>query len=269
MPKGQSRAKDEVPTSEGSDSSSPERIPYDDSDYYTALVEDNQASIADQLPHFRDMAVSTPRRRRKSSVTAEKGEPTRKPPVYYLPPELLIAIFSRLTNPAHLQACMAVSKVWASCAVDLLWHRPYITKWHSLHRLVAAIRQELPTFAYAKLIRRLNLTFLAENISDGTLASLQGCVRLERLTLTNCKKLTDSGLANIIPNNPGLLALDLSSLESITDHTLNMISTHCKRLQGLNLAGCSLITDSSLIPVSQNCRQLKRVRGPSFLYHFI
>jgi len=134
-----------------------------------------------------------------------------------------------------------------------------VAKWEQFHNVVETLRTEDATFDYARLIKRLNLTFLAKQISDGTVKSLSMCGRLERLTLTNCRDLTDSGLGNLIPNNPGLLALDLSNLFELTDRTINAIAENCTRLQGLNIAGCNKVTDSSLVNLSKNCKLLKRV----------
>ena len=262
--RGQSR----TPTSDGSSSSSPERPAYgDDSDDFTTIGGDERnISIADQLPNFRNMAVSStsptraqPRKSGELTLRPNTTADPKLPPVYRLPPEILIHIFSKIISPTDLRNCLLVNRKWAACSVELLWHRPYVTKWSSFEKVVKAIQSQNPTFSYSRLIRRLNLTFLAKEISDGTLSSLSVCERLERLTLTNCKELTDSGLDNLIPNNPGILALDLSSLCQLTDRTLDSVASSCPRLQGLNIAGCHKITNASLISLSLRCKQLKRV----------
>lgn len=269
-----------TPASDGSSSSSPERVlyPVDDLDDFTLVNgDDSNASVSEPIPNFRNMAVSVSptsisSRSRKSlswgdskGFSGEKTQPEEIIPVNRLPNELLILIFSKLSHPTDLRNCMLVSKNWASCSVELLWHRPYAAKWSQFTSVVSTLRAKNPTFDYARLIRRLNLTFLAENINDGTLACLSMCRRLERLTLTNCRNLTDSGLENLIPNNPGLLALDLSNLSHLTDDTINTIAIRCLRLQGLNIAGCNKVTNASLINLSQNCKLLKRVRFSVFI----
>ena len=115
-------------------------------------------------------------------------------------------------------------------------------------------------FSYSDLIRRLNLSALMDDVSDGTVLPFTQCKRIERLTLTNCSKLTDKGVSDLVENNSHLQALDVSELDSLTDHTLYTISQNCPRLQGLNITGCFKVTDDSLVVVSENCRQLKRVR---------
>ncbi|KAF8418227.1 hypothetical protein EV426DRAFT_681186 [Tirmania nivea] len=272
MTKG--RGQPRTPTSDGSSSSSPERAPYpgdDSDDFMLANGDESNTSITEPIPNFRNMAVSTSpastslRARRTSSRGELRGFCGGKiavemSPMDQLPNELLILIFSKLTHPTDLRNCMLVCTKWASCAVDQLWHRPYVAKWEQFRSVVETLHSENATFEYARLIKRLNLTFLAKQISDGTVASLSMCGRLERLTLTNCRDLTDSGLDNLIPNNPGLLALDLSNLFELTDRTINAISENCTRLQGLNIAGCNKVTDSSLVNLSKNCKLLKRLK---------
>lgn len=273
------RGQPRTPTSDGSSSSSPERVPYpgDDSDDSTLLNTDySNASITEPIPNFRNMAVSTsptctssrapsssrvPKPTSRVDLKAALGgiDIFQVSPIEQLPNELLILIFSKLNHPSDLRHCLLVCTKWASCAVDQLWHRPYVTKWPQFENVVKTLQRTDATFDYARLIKRLNLSFLAREISDGTLASLSMCGRLERLTLTNCSDLTDSGLNNLIPNNPGLLALDLSSLYQLTDRTINTIAENCTRLQGLNIAKCKRVTNSSLVKLSQNCKLLKRV----------
>ena len=264
-----------TPASDESSSSSPERVLYpgdDLDDFALANGEDCNTSVSEPIPNFRNMAVSmsptTISSRARKSLSwgdakgfgGEKTEPEKIIPVNRLPNELLILIFSKLSHPTDLRNCMLVSKNWASCSVELLWHRPYAAKWSQFTNVVRTLMEKSPTFDYARLIRRLNLTFLAKDISDGTLESLSMCRRLERLTLTSCKELTDFGLKYLIPNNPGLLALDLSNLSQLTDDTINTIGMRCLRLQGLNIAGCNKVTNASLLNLSQRCKLLKRVR---------
>lgn len=234
-------------TSESSSSTSPERAGYDDTDFFMAQANDSQSSIG--ISTFRDMTVSP-------SLEREY----RLSPVSRLPPELLITIFSKLgSSTTDLKNCMLVSKTWARNSVDLLWHRPLCNDWKHLLNVVASVRKPDAFFAYYDLVKRLNLSQIHDQISDGTVQPFINCKRIERLTLTNCKRLTDSGVSALIKGNRSLLALDISFLESITDHTLLVVAENCVRLQGLNITGCFRVTDDSLVPVSENCRHVKRV----------
>ncbi|KAI9684214.1 MAG: SCF ubiquitin ligase complex subunit [Trizodia sp. TS-e1964] len=232
------------PTSESSSASSPERAAYDDTDFSTYQANDSQSSIG--VPTFRDMAVSE--------------EEICRSPISRLPAELLIAIFAKLSAPMDLRSSMLVSKTWARNCVDLLWHRPSCNSWKNLMSVVHSLRKADAYFAYHDLVKRLNLSSLANEVSDGTVHPLAGCKRVERLTLTGCVKLTDSGVIALLNGNNHILALDISGLESITDNTLFTIANNCKRVQGLNITGCKLVTDASLTAVSENCRQIKRLK---------
>ncbi|KAG9515350.1 RNI-like protein, partial [Aureobasidium melanogenum] len=185
-------------------------------------------------------------------------ERCRLSPVYRLPAELLIAIFGRLASTKDLMSCMLVSKDWARNSVALLWHRPQTNNWASIHSVVKSIRKTDRFFAYQDLVKRLNLSTLASQVSDGTLMGLTACKRIERLTLTNCAKLTDLSLSTLIHGNRSLIALDVTQLDQLTDRTLELVARNCVRLQGLNMTGCRRLTDQSLVQVAQNCRQLKR-----------
>lgn len=88
---------------------------------------------------------------------------------------------------------------------------------------------------------------------------LSVCKRVERLTLTHCTKLTDTGVMALVEGNRNILALDFAGLDSITDHTLLAVADNCPRLQGLNITACRQVTDKSLCAISENCKALKRV----------
>jgi F-box and leucine-rich repeat protein GRR1 len=186
-------------------------------------------------------------------------------PVSRLPPEILITVFSKLGSTSDLKNCMLVSKTWARNSVDLLWHRPLCNTWKNLLSVVHSIRKHDSYFAYYDLVKRLNLSSFGDDVSDGTIVPLSGCKRVERLTLTNCTKLTDQGVNAVVQGNSSLLALDISGLKEITDGALLMVAANCRRLQGLNVSGCRKVTDLSLMAVAENCRSLKRVRFPTFL----
>jgi F-box and leucine-rich repeat protein GRR1 len=237
-----------VPGGESSDSSSgPEQTLDEDADMMMN-ADDSNTSIGD-LVGFKRMTVSP-----SSGVRLKPYSP-----IYTLPPELLIAIFRKLSSPVDWRNTMLVSRQWASLAVELLWQRPYFCEFKNYQAMVMAIESKNAFFDYPQLIRRLNLTFIADKINNGSLIPLQKCTRLERVTLTNCTNLTDSPLKDILAANPRIQALDLSQLEGITDETLLTVAENCPRLQGLNLMGCKGITDASLIPLSKNRRILRRV----------
>jgi F-box and leucine-rich repeat protein GRR1 len=230
--------------SETSSSTSPDRTPDDDTDFFTALANDSQSSVG---------AIATSRDIRG------RNELYDLPPVGRLPPEILIAIFAKLSSPADMINCMLVCRGWAANCVGILWHRPSCSSWINMKSITATVGKGDSFFAYPDLIKRLNLSALMAEVSDGTVVPFAQCNRIERLTLTNCSKLTDKGVSDLVEGNRHLQALDVSDLRSLTDHTLYTVARNCPRLQGLNITNCIKVTDDSLIVVSENCRHVKRV----------
>ncbi|QSZ35417.1 hypothetical protein DSL72_008287 [Monilinia vaccinii-corymbosi] len=224
-----------------STSNSPARADYEESDFFTGN-NDSQSSIG--VPTFQDMAVT------ETCVSASNR----------LPAEVLINIFAKVNHPHDLLSCMRVSKKWARNSVDLLWHRPACSTFPKLGHICNTLTLENPYFAYRDFVKRINLAVLADRVSDGTVQPLSVCTRVERLTLTNCEGITDSGLTGLITDNSHLLALDISGDKQITGTSMFTLAEHCRRLQGLNISQCVKISSESMINVAENCRHLKRLK---------
>lgn len=244
-PQPPSRISSHAPSDSDDSASSPERTLDDDTDFFMAQANDSQSSIG--VTNLREMSMS---------IDLEQQH--RQSPISRLPPELLISIFVKLGSTADLRSCMLVSYNWAVHCVGVLWHRPQCNVWKNLINVTASLSKD-PFFPYHEMVRRLNLAALQDKVNDGTIQPFMQCKRIERLTLTNCSKLTDSGVAGLVEGNKHLQALDVTDIRSLTDHTLLTVATHCPRLQGLNVTNCSKITDESLVAVAENCRQIKRV----------
>ncbi|KAF2837740.1 RNI-like protein [Patellaria atrata CBS 101060] len=236
--------------SDSSASTSPERGADDDNDSFISQPNDSVSSL--------DASISE--EEMLDSVAREIAERNRVSPISRLPAELMIAIFARLGSPADLKTCMLVSKDWARNSVGLLWHRPQTNKWPNLQSVARAIRTQPGYFDYHRLVKRLNMSSLGAEVSDGTLYPFSDCKRIERLTLTNCTKVTDTGLIPLLEGNRSLLALDVTGLESITDKTMLAVARNSVRLQGLNITNCKKITDPSLEEVAKNCKYVKRLK---------
>ncbi|KAK2738187.1 SCF ubiquitin ligase complex subunit [Myotisia sp. PD_48] len=230
---------------ESSSSSSPERTVDEDNDFFMFDTNDSESSIG--VANFRDLRVDTD----KDAIL---------PPIYRLPPELLIAIFSKLSSPIDLLNCIKVSQIWAINCVGLLWLRPLCSTWEKLETIAKSIAQPDGYFPYHGLVKRLNLTALNAAVNDGTVASFIKCKRIERLTLTKCSNLTDEGVSGLVEGNRQLQALDVTELKSLTDRTLVVIANNCPRLQGLNVTGCAKLSDESLATLADSCRHLKRLK---------
>lgn len=223
----------------------------DDTDFFMLQANDSQSSIG--VGNLRDLHV-------------DPSHNAIRAPISRLPPELLIAIFAKLSSsPADMLSCMEVSHAWATHCVGILWHRPSCNTWDNLKRVAGSVTKPKSYFQYSAMIKRLNLSGLSSDINDGTILPFSSCKRIERLTLTSCRVLTDNGVSGLIEGNSYLQALDVSGVRSLTDHTLFVVARNCPRLQGLNITGCTEITDASLIALAQKCRQLKRVSFPQLL----
>lgn len=228
--------------SRSSSTDSPAPADNEESDFFLG-ANDSQSSLG--VVNFQDMQV----------------DDSCWPPVNRLPNEILISIFARLNSSSDLYHCMLVCKRWTRNAVDLLWHRPACNNWNSHQSICQTLALEHPFFNYRDFIKRLNLAALAEKVNDGSVSPLSVCTRVERLTLTNCRGLTDAGLVALVENNTSLLALDVSNDKNITETSVYVIAEHCKRLQGLNISGCENISNESMIALAESCRYLKRVRA--------
>lgn len=235
-----------LPSIEGSEVSSSPSTPgplnEDEGDFF--LVQHNESPLSSREGSQQPIVIRT----------------RPKYPIDFLPSELLIAILGKLSSPQDILRCMLVSRGWAICAVDLLWHRPLFTNQERLQNIAQSINKRDAYWNYSDMIRRLNLSNLTDKVSDGTLQSFAPCRRIERLTLTGCKELTDQGVKMLVEANRNLLALDVTGLAALTDVTIDALAQNCHRIQGLNVTGCLMISDDSLVLLADNCKYLKRVR---------
>ncbi|KAJ5894046.1 hypothetical protein N7495_005737 [Penicillium taxi] len=243
-PRPIARLSSEAP-SETSSSTSPERAVDDDTDFFMEQANDSESSIG--VANFRDPHV-------------DQSQNVALPPISRLPPELLIAIFSKIEETQDMFNCMQVCRSWAANCVAIMWHRPSCNKWRKLVNVASSVGKTDGLFTYADLIRRLNLSGLVKDVSDGTVVPFTQCKRIERLTLTNCSQISDKGVSDLVEGNRHLQALDVTDLQMLTDHTIYVLARNCPRLQGLNISNCNKITDESLLVLSQSCRHIKRLK---------
>lgn len=208
--------------------------------------------------------LESPLSSREGSQQPANTRQRPKYPIDNLPSELLILILAKLSSPQDLLNSLLVSRGWARCCVDLLWHRPLFSSWERLSIIAESIQREDAYWPYQDLIRRLNLSNLSQEISDGTLQPFIGCKRVERLTLTGCEKITDQGVIALVEGNKSLLALDVTGVGALTDLSIDALANNCTRLQGLNITGCRNVTDDSLVPLAEACKYLKRVWTSQF-----
>ncbi|KAI4864911.1 RNI-like protein [Hypoxylon rubiginosum] len=226
-----------------SSTNSPVPADNEESDFFH-VANDSQSSLG-VVPNLQDMQVT---------------DPECLPTVAALPSEILISIFSRITAPSELLNCMLTCKRWARNVVEILWHRPTCTSWQKHSAICTTLGLERPYFTYTDFVKRINLAGLADKVNDGSVMPLAVCTRVERLTLTNCQGLTDSGLIPLVRSNQHLLALDISGDINITESSVFVIAEKCHRLQGLNVSNCKQISNESMVQLAENCRYIKRLK---------
>ncbi|KAG0316368.1 SCF ubiquitin ligase complex subunit [Dissophora globulifera] len=177
-----------------------------------------------------------------------------------LPSELIVLIFKFLTAPNDLRSAILACKTWCSCGVSLLWSKPSLLTVSAADRMVRTIAIPNTIFPYADYIRRLNLSFLAVDVTDDMLAQFATCSRLERLLLAGSIQISDVALKQILVRCSGLYSLDLSEIPSVTDSLLESVAAQCPRLHTLYLGSCPAITDDSVVKLARSCPQLKRLK---------
>jgi F-box and leucine-rich repeat protein GRR1 len=237
-----SAADDTRDSRSSSSTNSPAPADNEESDFFL-VANDSQSSLG-VVPNLQDMQVT---------------DPECLPTVAALPSEILISIFSRISEPKELLNCMLTCKRWARNVVEILWHRPSCTTWEKHASICNTLGLEQPFFTYTDFIKRLNLAALAERVNDGSIMPLAVCTRVERLTLTNCHGLTDVGLTPLVKSSQNLLALDISGDNNITEASIVAIAENCRKLQGLNISACKQISNESLVQLAENCKFIKRV----------
>ena len=184
-------------------------------------------------------------------------------PITTLPLEILIHILRLLNNPTHLFNALLVCRTWCACSIEILWHRPSFpaaTPYVKFAHILGGLYPNTPTFHYSSYVRRLNFSNIHNWISDPYFLPVAKCNRLERLTLTGCKNLSDSSLEFVLESCKNVLALDLSGITKMSDKTLKVISKNCKKLQGMNLTDCDGVTDEGVSELARGCKHLRRVR---------
>jgi F-box-like len=185
-----------------------------------------------------------------------------------IPYEIIINIF-RFFEPFSVDNynCLFVCKSWTKCAVENVWFRPSLRNLPPFLKFTSMLTPNRKTpalFPYAQFVRRLNLMYIAKDITPRYFEMLEGCTQLERLTMGGAKQVPDPVIARIIPKFQRLLALDINKLD-LGDEGLCAVAESCRLLQGLNISHCTRVTDRSVMVVAENCHNLRRVSW--FLSH--
>lgn len=206
---------------------------------------------------------------RQLKDATDSNRPSKPSPS--IPSELILHIFKFLTNPHDLRSAILVCKLWCYCGMDLLWSRPALLSLDLVQKMCQTLSMEpsKTTFPYANFIRRLNFSFLAQDISDAELVQFHCCTRLERLLLPACSKTTEEGLMQILQAGHGLYTLDLTEIPTVTDEVIEYVAQQCPKLHTLYLTGCSALTDDSVVKLAASCTSLKRVSHHYYYYYYL
>ncbi|KAF7981644.1 hypothetical protein HWV62_32746 [Athelia sp. TMB] len=225
----------------------------------TSLSDDNEEDDANASTFFGTLVVS-PAQWSRQSRPAILPQFRSHSPMSNLPPEILIHILKHLHSPRDLYNALRVSHSWCECSVELLWHRPSLTKVPTLVKMMQVLSRRDQTFTYARFIRRLNFLFLGSDLTDSLFSRLAQCDRLERLTLVNCAAISEEPLARVLPRLSNLVAIDLTGVAECTDKAIVGLANAARRLQGINLAGCKKVSDVGIMALARNCPLLRRVK---------
>ncbi|KAF9949541.1 SCF ubiquitin ligase complex subunit [Mortierella alpina] len=177
-----------------------------------------------------------------------------------LPSEIILYMFKFLASAHDLRSAILVCKLWCSCGMDLLWSKPSLMTISVAEKMIHTIDQSDAFFPYAHYIRRLNLSFLSQDLTDTVLTRFAECSRLERLLLPGSLQTTATGLKQILSRGSGLYSLDLSDIPAVTDEVIEHIAVECRRLHTLYLGSCTDITDNSIVKLAESCPHLKRIK---------
>jgi len=178
----------------------------------------------------------------------------------FIPHEILVHIFKKLTTKEDQHSALLVSRAWCQCAVELLWHKLAVNNLASLLQMMHIISRKDQTFKYATFIRRLNFSVHASGMTDEIFIRLAPCVRLERLTLGNCASLTDTSLIPVFASCSTLIAVDLNGVPEVTDDAITALANTTTKLQGINLTNCARITDAGILALAGHAPMLRRIK---------
>jgi len=85
------------------------------------------------------------------------------------------------------------------------------------------------------------------------------CPNIERLSIKDCKCLTNEMVILLSRSYPRLKSLDLAGCSWISTQVITLIATYCRELEELTLANCSETSDTSVELIARNCGQLKKI----------
>lgn len=170
--------------------------------------------------------------------------------VGHLYPEILTMVFSYLDVRDRGNAAQTCTAWRDACYSKSVW-KGVEAKLH--------LRRSSPSFFQSLMkrgIRHVQILSLRRTLKD----VVTGVTNLEKLNLSGCYNVTDTGLAHAFSFDlPHLKVLDLSLCKQVTDSSLSRIAQHLKNLEVLELGGCCNITNTGLLLIAWGLKKLKRL----------
>ncbi|CEH12429.1 Leucine rich repeat proteins, some proteins contain F-box [Ceraceosorus bombacis] len=234
----------------------------DDSDM--SIVPARTPNLAQsELPRPRSLAPQSPTVSQDSWLVAPPAAAPAQPAptASFLPHEILLHVFRFVAaRPTDLRSCLAVCKTWTLCGVELLWHRPAFKNLEGFQKFAKVLASPTATFEYASFVRRINFVAIAGHLTDDTFRSIAACTRVERLTLSDCKHLSNKVLEEVLTQTKNIVAIDLTGVTGLEDGALKILAATCPRLQGINLSGCQQLSSEAVANLARAAPLLRRVK---------
>ena len=166
----------------------------------------------------------------------------------------------RLLSEKDLSNALLVSRFWSTCVYRVLWHAPVIASLRQLIFLTRTLSSFSPlTFSYAKAVRRLNLSAVANSLGDYVILGLEQCTRVEKLTLAGAENLSSRGIRRLVRGMTELTSVDLSGSPNVDDRLLEDLFENSRNLHGVNLSDCKHIGDQGVRAIARLGRSLRKV----------
>ncbi|PAA72694.1 hypothetical protein BOX15_Mlig033201g1, partial [Macrostomum lignano] len=167
-----------------------------------------------------------------------------------LPKEIILRVFSHL-DLVTLCRCSQVCKFWHQLAFDgSIWQNVSLFEYG---KDITGAMVETLAKRCGGFLRSLNLRG-CQNLNDSAMRAFSyHCVNLERLNLSDCRKLTNEACKHI-RSCQNLLSLKVNSISNISDDGVRYLAK-CERLVELDMSWCN-ISDEGLTRLAQSCRHL-------------
>lgn len=178
-----------------------------------------------------------------------------KPYINALPNEILTIVFKMIYRDKDLFNCMTVCQRWQVLVTPVLWKAPFPARGVCCCSSSPRNRELLLSHKWTSLWstshknnsqeHRLSASFPVHIAKYGT--------SIRRLTMAP-RYTSDCSVRHIAEHCPNLKRISLENCKQITDISLLWLSTGCERLESIKLTHCTQITDKGLLYLSRLTR---------------